>query len=79
MLELYNGDYQCSDLPSSVSATNLVGRPATFFGKIKDYTHGKCNWTVHGDNTTSFASAPKVLKDGTPTGVAKELSGALHV
>lgn len=29
-------------------AGDLVERPATVFGKIKDYTHGKCDWTVHG-------------------------------
>ena len=59
VLELYDGTYDCSDLPSAVAATGLVGRPTTFFGKIKDFTHQKCGWTVSGDNTSSVAAAPK--------------------
>ena len=66
VLELYSGDYDCSHLPSSVSATDLAGSPLTFFGKAKDFLSDnctgpgckKCGWRVHGDNRTATASSP---------------------
>ena len=58
VLEMYNGGFKCSDLPSSVMATNLTGRPTTFFGKIKQVLSAQCHWTVNGNNLSASASAP---------------------